>query len=309
MVEAWGGSLGLRRSWCGSCGCMGRGDVQLGLKVVQQGGDGLGGGGGAEHVEVGADEHGVRVVLGQPRGEAPVAVAYAVGRSPGQAKRPSPRGCRAACAAGGRDVRTGRRRRRSAGSHHRRRRRSVLSRPARSTTPWTLSVPASGSGSPMGWWSSAGGQRRELERRWRSGGAQHRVALGSRLWVELAEDLAQLDREPDHRLVLRLSLGVDGVQQPLGSEAAQHEVELPGQRLRRRAARSTSPDRGTAGSGGRRRRPAARAPGASGRRASSGTRRRCCGSAGRPLAGTTAGAATRHDRDPRSQPPARRAAA
>ena len=56
------------------------GDVELGSKVVQQRGQATGGGG-AEHVEVGADEHGVCVVLGQPGGEAPVAVADTVGRS------------------------------------------------------------------------------------------------------------------------------------------------------------------------------------------------------------------------------------
>src|SRR5450755_517918 len=55
----------------------------------------------------------------------------------------------------------------------------------------------------------AGGQRRELERRRRPGGAQHLVALSGGLRVELAEDLPELDREPDHRLVLRLSLGLD----------------------------------------------------------------------------------------------------
>ena len=129
---------------------------------------------------------------------------------------------------------------------------------------------------------SAAGERRELERRRRLGLAQHRVALGRRLRVELAEDLAQLDGQADHRLVLRLALGVDAVEERFARQrhAARGRASTRGSR--RRADPSTAPGPGTAGSGGRRRRPAARAPCASGWPASSGTRRPRCGSADRP---------------------------
>ena len=89
-------------------------------------------------------------------------------------------------------------------------------------------MPASGSASPLSRTvDSAAGERRELGGRWRLRLAQHRVALGRRLWVELAEDLPQLHGQADHRLVLGLALGVDAVEEPFARHAAQHEVELP----------------------------------------------------------------------------------
>ena len=151
----------------------------------------------------------------------------------------------------------------------------------------------------------ARGERRQLERGRRPCLAQRRVALRGGLGVELAQHLAQLDGQPDDRLVLGLALGVDRCpaagRRP--GRAAPGRASTPGSP--RRASRSTGPGRGTAASGGRRRRPGERGPGASGRRASSGTRRRCCGSAGRLPAGTTAQAATTPGRGPRSPPAAR----
>ena len=72
-------------------------------------------------------------------------------------------------------------------------------------------------------------ERRKLERRRCVRLAQRRVAFGRGLRVELAEDLAELDREADHPLGLRLSLHLDRVEQLLGRESTQHEVELPGE--------------------------------------------------------------------------------
>ena len=159
----------------------------------------------------------MRVVLGQPRGEAPVAVAHTVGRS--RVKR--------------RDRRLERVEQRALPVGE------MLERVAAgddqlkaaaddvveaSLAPRALHHPlnAQRPGERIGFTDrlveQAGGQRRELERRRRTGRAQHRVALGRRLRVQLAEDLPQLDREPDHRLVLRLSLRLDRVQQPLGGE-------------------------------------------------------------------------------------------
>jgi hypothetical protein len=75
----------------------------------------------------------------------------------------------------------------------------------------------------------AAGERRELEWRRRRSLAQHRVALRRGLRIELAEDLAELDGQADDRFVLRLSLAIHAVQQPLGGQAAQHQIELPRQ--------------------------------------------------------------------------------
>ena len=54
-------------------------------------------------------------------------------------------------------------------------------------------------------------------------------AFGGRLRVELAQHLPELDRQADDRLVLRLALGVDRVEQLRWRKATQYEVELPGQ--------------------------------------------------------------------------------
>ena len=187
-----------------------------------------GGGGAAEHVEVGADEHGVRVVLGQPRGEAPVAVADTVRRS--RVKR----GDRRLKGVEQRALPVGEMFERVAvGDDQLKATADDVVEASLAAARARPSLDAQGPGKWIGFTDGlveqAGGQRRELERRRRPGGAQRRVALGGRLRVELAEDLAELDRQPDHASFCGCRSASIGVQQPLGRDAAQHEVELPGE--------------------------------------------------------------------------------
>ena len=97
------------------------------------------------------------------------------------------------------------------------------------TTPWTLSAPASGSTPVFGVVDDAIAERRQLDRRRGGGRPQHRVTLGRSRRVQLTDDLAQLDREADDRLVLWLTLELERVQQTLGGDSAKHQVQLPRQ--------------------------------------------------------------------------------
>ena len=72
-------------------------------------------------------------------------------------------------------------------------------------------------------------ERSEPHCRRRSAGADRGVPLGGLERIELAERAAQLDREGDDPLVLRLSLGGDRVQKARWGLVAQDEVELPGE--------------------------------------------------------------------------------
>ena len=88
----------------------------------------------------------------------------------------------------------------------------------------------------------AAGERRELERRRRLGLAQRRVALGRRLSGRARRGpCPSSTARRDHRLVLRLALGVDAVEQRSPREPAQHEVELPGEVRGVAQTRSTAP--------------------------------------------------------------------
>jgi hypothetical protein len=80
----------------------------------------------------------------------------------------------------------------------------------------------------------AGSQRRRRQRRQDprrvSALTDHEgVPLGRLLWVGDADDLAELDGHADRVLDVGTSLGPVGVQQLLAGDAAQDQVQLPGQ--------------------------------------------------------------------------------